>query len=417
MIELDGTLSELARMRSGSEPIVSLYLNLRWADEMQRERVRLFVQDRIRQSLGHYLPESPGRQGLQRTLDRIMKWGAGLAAQAYESDKFGVALFACDSLKLWKPIFFRRPFKNELALDAIPHLGQLVRLKDDLEPAIVVAPFQGGADVYHVTLGELEIEANLRGRVPRSETDTFNPGTGGNAGRQYDRERKSERREEAFAQRNRRATAAEVTRFCDERNGCNVVLVGTSEMLAALERELPERVRENVIARVPRPREWESGDGIRRTGVVDGVALALAEHEKKREQETIDSMVGQALRGGLAVLGVDDVVQALNQGRVHKLVMEADLERTAWRCDNCDALGITTNDTCPYCAGSLHAVPNLAEALIARTLAEQGEVEIVPHGNKLHSYRGVGAFLRQTSPNALKGASRPWPTAPGANQP
>jgi hypothetical protein len=417
MLELNGTLSELARLRSGSEPIVSLYLDIRWADEKQRDRVRLFVQDRIRHCLGHYVPESPGRAGLERTFDRIQKWASGLSGQAYEADKNGVALFACESLNLWRPHFFRRSFRNALELDAIPHVGQLVRLAEDHERAIVVAPFQGGADIYHVTLGELDIEANLRGWVPRSGEKSDNAGTAGNAGRHYEREKKNERHEEAFVQKNLRATAAEVTRLCDEANGCNVVLVGTSEGLAAFERELPERVRENVIARLPRPREWESGDGIRRTGVVDGVAAALAEHEKARELQVIDGLVGQALRGGLAVLGIEDVVQALNQGRVHKLVMEADLARTGWRCDNCDALGITTNETCPYCNGSLRSVPNLGEALIARTLGEQGEVEIVAHGNKLHSYRGVGAFLRQTSMNALRGASSPWPTAPGANRP
>jgi hypothetical protein len=417
MIELNGTLSELARLRSGSEPIVSLYLDIRWADEKQRDRVRLFVQERIRQSLGHYLPESPGRAGLERTFDRIMKWAAGLSSQAYEADKTGAALFACESLNLWRPHFFHRPFESSLELDAIPHLGQLVRLAEDHDRAIVVAPFQGGADIYHVTLGELDIEANLRGWVPRGGDKSDNAGTAGQPGRHYEREKKNERHEEAFVQKNLRAAAAEVTRLRDEAKGCNVVLVGTSEGLAAFERELPERVRENVIARVPRPREWESGDGIRRTGIVDGVAAALAGREKMREQEVIDGVVGQALRGGLAVLGIEDVVQALNQGRVHKLVMEADLERTGWRCDNCDALGITTNDTCPYCNGNLRGVPNLAEAFITRTLAEQGEVEIVAHGNKLHSYRGVGAFLRQTSMSALRGASAPWPTAPGANQP
>ena len=43
MTVLDGTLSELARLRSGSEPIVTLYRDVRWSDERQRERVRLFV--------------------------------------------------------------------------------------------------------------------------------------------------------------------------------------------------------------------------------------------------------------------------------------------------------------------------------------------------------------------------------------
>ncbi|HYG67314.1 MAG TPA: hypothetical protein VD838_06630 [Anaeromyxobacteraceae bacterium] len=417
MTELDGTLSELARLRSGSEPIVSLYLDVRWADEKQRDRIRLFVQERVRQCLAHYLPDSPGTEGLHRTLDRIQKWVSGLTGQAYEADKNGVVLFACESLKLWRTQFFRRSFKNALELDAIPHLGQLARLADDLEPAIVVAPFQGGAQIWHVTLGELEIEATLRGYVPRSDKDTFNAGTGGHPGRQYEREKKNERHQEAFIQKNLRATAGEVTRLCDEGKANNVILVGTSETVAAFERELPERVREHVIARVPRPREWESGNGARKDGVIQHVVEAVGAHEKEKEQAVIDSLVGQALRGGLAVLGTPDVIEAVNQGRVHKLVIESDLNKTGWRCDNCDALGSTTHDTCPYCNGSLRAVPNLSQALIARTLAEGGEVEIVPQGNKLHSYRGVGAFLRQTSQTALRGASQPWPTAPGANQP
>ena len=69
---------------------------------------------------------------------------------------------------------------------------------------------------------------------------------------------------------------------------------------------------------------------------------------------------------------------------------------------------------CPFCSGDLRAVQSLREALVARTLAGGGRVEVVPHANKLHSYRGVAAFLRQTAPTGLRGTSPSWPTAPGA---
>ena len=69
MSVLDGTLAELARMRSGDEPIVSLYLDIRWGDEQQRERVRLFVQDRVRKKLAALI-------GLLRMLFRSAPAGA-----------------------------------------------------------------------------------------------------------------------------------------------------------------------------------------------------------------------------------------------------------------------------------------------------------------------------------------------------
>jgi len=62
MNALDGTLTELARLRSGSEPIVTLTLDVRWSDEQQRSRVRLFVQERIRQLLARYPAGTPGRK-------------------------------------------------------------------------------------------------------------------------------------------------------------------------------------------------------------------------------------------------------------------------------------------------------------------------------------------------------------------
>ena len=52
MTDLDGTLAELSRLRSGSEPIVSLYLDVRWRDEQRREQVRLFVRRDLARSWG-----------------------------------------------------------------------------------------------------------------------------------------------------------------------------------------------------------------------------------------------------------------------------------------------------------------------------------------------------------------------------
>lgn len=417
MTDPDRILVDLARLQSHSEPIVSLYLDVRWRDEQQRERVRGFVRERARQALGHYLPGSPGRDGLARTLARVEEFVTGLASQTYEAGNSGLALFACESLSLWRPLFLGCAFQNELSTDAVPHLASLARVADDLAPTLVVAPRQEGAEIYLVRLGELDVEAELRGFVPRFDQEKLNAGTG-MPGRRFEREAKDERREEEWAAKNRRAAAAEVALLSDQRPGSKVVLVGTSEVVAAFERELPERVRSRVVSRVPRPRGWESGEGRKRDGVKALAAEVLARRAEE-EKRAVDQVVGEALRGAFGVVGDDDVVLALNQGRVHTLVIEEDFRRSGWRCDNCGALGHNAEgaERCPFCEGDLHVVHDLGQSLVARTLAEGGRVEVVAHTNKLHGYRGVGAFLRQTAATGLRGASPPWPTAPGANQP
>ena len=416
MMDLDGTLAELARLRSGSEPIVTLYLDVRWRDEQRREQVRLFTRERSRAILGHYADGAPGRAGLARTLEKVAGLVEGLTAQAYEAARDGLALFACEALGLWRPHFFGRPFADELCADGIPHLGKLARLAAEVAPAIVVVPSRDGADVYEVRLGDLETEESVRGPVPRSDTDTFNAGTG-EPGRRYEREAKNERRTEEWARRNRQAAAGEVTALFDRTPRARVILVGPARALSAFARELPERVRAAIAARVTRPRAWGSADGVRRDGV-RALAEAALGRARNGGRDEVNAVVGEALRGGVAVVGPDDVVLAVNEGRVQALVVEEDFTRTGFRCDNCDALGASVEaaEVCPFCAGDLRAVPSLQEMLVARTLAGGGRVDVVPHGNKLHSYRGVAAFLRQTAPTGLRGTSPSWPTAPGANQ-
>ena len=404
MNDLDGVLGELARLRSGSEPIVTLYLDVRWDDEQQRERVRVSVRDNARAILGHYAPGAPGRPALARTLDKISRLVAGLTAQAYERDRAGLALFACEGLKLWRPLFFARPFPDEMCADGIPHLGQLAKLAERRRPSIVVVPSLEGAQLFEVRLGEVDLEAGVRAPEPPRPSPA--------------KEAMNERRAEAWAQRNRQAAAVEVTALFDRTPGARLVLVGTGETTAAFARELPDRVREAIAARVPLPRAWSSSGGIRRAGVRQLAEEVFGDGADGAARD-VEAVLGEALRGGVAVVGPEDVVLAVNQKRVHALVVEEDFDRRGFHCDNCDALGsnVESAEVCPFCAGDLRSVRNLREALVARTLAEGGRVEIVPHENRLHSYRGVAAFLRQTAQTGLRGASPAWPAAPGAGQP
>ena len=247
MTELDGTLSELARLQSGSEPIVSLYLDMRWSDEHQRERVRLFVQERDRAALGHYLPESPGRDGLERTLERMHDHVGGLVGQAYEADEDGARAvrvrerWACGGRSS-----SRGRSQNELGVDAHPAPHQLARLADDVAPAIVVVPSQEGADIYHVALGELDGRGEpARLRPARGRQESFNAGHRGPPAppvRAGGEERAA--RQETFVQKNLRARPRQVHGSLrpapGERRSCSS---GRARSSPAFERELPERVR------------------------------------------------------------------------------------------------------------------------------------------------------------------------------
>jgi peptide subunit release factor 1 (eRF1) len=412
--DLRTALSDLSEVRGDLDPIVSLYLDTHWTDEKQRERARCFLHESVRRAVDHHAAH-PQLQVLRRTLGRVAAEAAEHIGQPEGADR-GLAVFACESLNLWRVLAVPRPFKDELCTDARPHLLQLARLADDVEPAIVVFVHDRGAQLYEVTLGAIVNEATVERPVPRrhGEGGTVRggvvPSPRGAAGfTNYERERKNQRHIEELIDRVRREAIEFLRQVWDRDPRANLVLVGTSDKVAAFARELPPRMQEKVLAHLPRPPGKASWKGNGKAELLGRVVQKIIDHEHAAEAKQVEHAIGEALRGGLAVLGPDDVVEAVNQRRVHRLIVEEDFERTGWRCRNCGALGTNHDEVCSFCQGPLAWVEALGEELVGRVLAEDGEVEVVAHTNRLHSYRGIAALLRQAKAKGLTGREQEAP--------
>jgi peptide subunit release factor 1 (eRF1) len=410
--DLKDALADLAEVRSDAEPIVTLYLDTAWTDEKQRERARVYVYDAIRLAEDRHKAH-PQLEALRRTLGRVAAEAAQHIEQAAEAPPHhGLAVFACEALGLWRVLLAPRPFKSELCLDGRPHLLQLARLADDVEPAIIAFIQDHGAQLYEVALGAIVNEATVERPVPRRHGEggrvhggvrASAQGAPGGAYSRVERERKSQRHVEELIGRVRRE-AVELLRQVWERDPrAHLVLVGTSEKVAVFERELPERMREKVLARLPRPPGTTSRRGNGKAELLGEVVEKVIAHERAAEAAQVEHAIGEAMRGGLAVLGAEDVVLAVNERRVHRLILEEDFERSGWRCRNCGALGMNHDEVCSFCQGPLARVDSLGEELVGRILAEDGEIEVVAHNNRLHEYHGVAALLRQARANGLSG--------------
>ena len=66
-------LATLAKIAPGRHRVVSVYLNTRWSDEQQRERVRIFLKNELRRAreLGYPGPFLEADPELARIRDRI----------------------------------------------------------------------------------------------------------------------------------------------------------------------------------------------------------------------------------------------------------------------------------------------------------------------------------------------------------
>jgi hypothetical protein len=127
-----GRLTELAKIRGTATPVVSVYLNTHWRDEHQRERVRVFLKNEIREARSH----TGGGQRTDEDLDWIREEAELIITQGRFPDAQGVALFACRALGLREVVPVRIPFENAFVVAGAPFLRPLAALSKGIPPAL-----------------------------------------------------------------------------------------------------------------------------------------------------------------------------------------------------------------------------------------------------------------------------------------
>lgn len=379
MSPIDTALQELAGIRSDRDPIVTLYLDTRWADEDQRERVRLFVQEKLRWAREQF--QNGNAEALERTLERVGAYVDDLCRQAVDTEAHGVAIFACEGLNLFRTLQFGQSCQNQFSVSDTPHLLQLARMADDFEPVIVAIVDGGGAWVFETAVGGVVGDAKIQHDSPQRHK------MGGWS------QKKFQQRVRNLIERNHKEAAEHVAFLFDQMPESHVVLVGPDRVVAAFEKVLPQRVVEKILTRFPNPRSLGAGDGKVRDQVMAKVIEELVAHEREKEIRGVEAVVGEALAGGLAVLGPQDVVLAANEGRIHRLMVDDGLDLTGWRCTNCDAIGMGASASCGYCGQDVATV-DLTQELTRRVIDNDGEIDVVDRQARLHHYHGIAAVLR-----------------------
>src|SRR3970040_1426171 len=100
-MDMNARMTELSRVAKSEAPVVSVYLDTRWSDEHQRDRVRIFLKNEIAKAR-----DASSRRAAPADLEWMESAGGELFSQAAAPDARGVALFACESAGLREVLRF-----------------------------------------------------------------------------------------------------------------------------------------------------------------------------------------------------------------------------------------------------------------------------------------------------------------------
>jgi peptide subunit release factor 1 (eRF1) len=96
----------------------------------------------------------------------------------------------------------------------------------------------------------------------------------------------------------------------------------------------------------------------------------------------------------MAVVGVEEVMEALRKGQIRELVVGNGESVSGWECSVCTSLGLGKEERCGYCQSPTETVECMREALAGRIKLLGGKVTELRRGELPAGSKGLAAFLR-----------------------
>ncbi len=176
-----------------------------------------------------------------------------------------------------------------------------------------------------------------------------------------------------------------------------VLLAGPEDVTAELLRMLPKRVASRVVQRMRMAVQAKPSE------VLDLSFPIIEQIENQQERSIVGDLITIARKANptmeKAVLGINGILDAVNQGRVQRLLYPRGGKIPGFQCTTCDVLldHPPAHGKCPYCSHPLTQVEDLVWLASERVLAMGGKIQEIRDKeaqDRLRNAGAVGAFLR-----------------------
>ncbi len=378
-MDMRSEIKKLARMEEGPYPFLSLYLNTRWDDEQQRERIRLFTKNQLKRIYDQLKDREDWRRAFVADQQQIERFVEGLVRRVYNEEVNGIAIFSCSGIGTFVTYPSIIPFENECFIFDLPTLQPLVRLSSQYQNTLVVMVETDSAKLFEVSMEGMMAESSIESYVPGRHDQ------GGWAQMRYQRHIKD------HMDRHHKEVVEHLTELFDS-DKKRIILIGQDRIIANFKVFLPERVKQQIADTFSMDFSEERSKMLRR------VFERLLQREREEVSHQIEELKERTPMGGLATLGLNRTLEALNKGQVHTLYLLTSFSLPGGKCRRCGSLVLIhppdeSSVPCPLCKGEIKTI-NLGEEMMRSALRQDGEVKWVQENTILKANDGVVASLR-----------------------
>lgn len=289
----------------------------------------------------------------------------------------GLAFFISRKNKLWKIIPLPKSVKNEIYVGKRLYLRPLLELLDEFERYCTVVVDKEKARIFTVYLGEIEEQSYI--------FDEFigKHARGGWAQARW------QRHIEDHVRRHLKKVALQTYKFFRKNKFDRLIIAGSKEILPEYEHVLHNYLKNKLAGKF----YTELFAPVQK--FLDQSLKIEEKTEREKEKELVDKLVNTLGRKNKGVIGLENTLLAVQEGKALILLINSDFKKTGSRCKECNYLDINPDQKiCSYCKGKMEKVDDIAGRLAEIALDKNVRLEFVKNNPDLKKIGGIGALLR-----------------------
>jgi peptide subunit release factor 1 (eRF1) len=370
-------IEALAKHKSQGSLVTSLYLDTD-KSRLSRKEIQLALKNLLNDARTRACDLSAAKDKIDcllRDLDLISEYGSQTLGS---SNAAGLAIFSDSQKGFWQAFELPHGPRNRVTFDTSFYVRPLAAILDKYSPICALLINRRESVWYDVSMGEIKFLDKIQSDVPSRVREGGFEGTAA---------KRIERHIDAHLQEHYKKTAQKTFKL-SKKDPFDWLFIGAEENhIGDIEAHLHRYLRDKIKARL-HARATDST-----AKVLQEVLEVEAGLKKAEEEETVQKLVTELERGGLATSGLRDTIHRLNQFEVQALVVTHSFSKPGRICPTHKLLYLD-EPKCPIDDKKTDIVQDIVDEAIEIVLKRGGTVKQIEPPSKLDRYGGIGAFLK-----------------------
>ena len=286
-----------------------------------------------------------------------------------------LCIFSCQVFDVFRTIPLSEHVEDLIRIDSSPFIRPLAELSEGHATAAVVVADNKKSRIFVVSMAETGSEEVIKGNVKNHVK------VGGWSQQRYERRRDNELHKYALE------IVEALAKICSSEEINHILMVGSKETLQAIHENMPHELQDKVVEKAI---DLSKGDSSVNKDIMD----LFQEEELTTGLEHWEKIRAEYLRGGLAVIGPEDVLSMAKAQRIEHTVVDRTLQPPGMRCRDCDNLNIGLVKSCLACGSqSLYEVEGFND-ILDMVYQSGGTAHFTEPIQTLTDSGGIAAHLR-----------------------